>query len=183
MDLYQLLLFLHISGAAILFLGLGMEGILINNLKNSSSTGQAVSWVGTLKMLRAAFSLSAILLLLPGIYLALKNWGMTAWIIIGIVLLFLLAGWGSVTGKKLKGILFSLSKDDEPLQNDVKAKLSDPSLVKSFRIKLTLALGIIFIMTLKPDWIGSIVTILAALVIGVLFNLVSPGKNKQIEVP
>jgi len=168
MSFYLIVVYLHIMGAAGLFLGLGMEGILLKNIGNASTTDELLKWRGTLNLLRIDFASTTILLILSGLYLVFNLWGWTAWVITGLVLLIILSGTGSKTGKKIGGILMSL-KDNESLPA-AKEKLSIPDLIKFFKIKITTAAGIIFIMTLKTDWIGSIIVIVVSILAGLLIS-------------
>ena len=69
MNFYAIALFLHIAGAVGLFIGLGMEGIILKHLGNAATNSQVIGWVGSMKLLRSIFMSAAILLLLAGIYL------------------------------------------------------------------------------------------------------------------
>jgi len=176
MNLYSLFIFLHIVGAVGLFLGLGMEGTIYNFFKRADTTKQAMNLSGSLLLLRITFSVSTVLLLLSGIYMVIELWGWVPWVIIGLILVVILSGSGSMTGKKIAGVLMSLSKTDELLPADFTQKLSLPFLIKSFKIKILLVIGTIFIMTMKADWVISIVTIIAAFIIGLLISAIS-GKD------
>jgi uncharacterized membrane protein len=177
MSLYLIVRFLHIIGAAGLFAGLGIEGIVYSNLKNAEKVRQAVSQGSTLKIMRIVFGVSVILLLLPGIYLVISTWGWNAWVIIGLILLVALSGLGSATGKKLGMAIGSLRGSEESISPDIKKRIADPAIMKMYKIKITLAMGIIFIMTVKPDWTVSIISIAVSLLLGLLLNM--PSKQKQ----
>jgi hypothetical protein len=178
MNFYLLVLYLHILGAAGLFLGLGMEGTALRFLNRASTTDQVLSWQTSMKLLRITFSSSTVLLLLSGIYMVERIWGWAGWVILGLIILVVLAGQGSMTGKKIAGIIKSMSESKEPLSAEIRGKLSAPFLIKVFKIKILLLAGTIFIMTLKTDWLGSIVTIVIAFLIGLLISGVS-GKSQE----
>ncbi len=130
MNFYLLVLFLHILGAAGLFLGLGMEGTTLRFLNRASTTEQVLSWQTSMKLLRITFSSATVLLLLSGIYMVERIWGWTGWVIIGLTILVVLAGHGSMTGKKIAGIIKSLSGTNEPLSNEIRKKLGTTFLNK-----------------------------------------------------
>lgn len=177
MSLYSIALFLHIIGAAGMIAGLGIEGIVYSNLKNAEKVRQATSQGNAMKIMRIVFGVSAILLLLPGIYLVISTWGWNAWVIIGLILLVSLSGFGSATGKKIGMAVGSLRGSEESINPEVKKRIANPSIMKSYKIKLTLAMGIIFIMTVKPDWTVSIISIAVSVLLGLLLNM--PSKQKQ----
>lgn len=177
MDVYSIVVFLHIVGAVGLFLGLGMEGTILSFLNRADTTKQVISLRGSMILLRITFSISTVLLLLSGIYMVIEIWGWMAWVITGLILVIVLSGSGSMTGKKIGGVLMSLNKTDEPLPSDFKEKLSLPFLIKSFKIKILLVVGTIFIMTMKPDWVFSIVSIIVAFLIGILVSSITENKT------
>jgi hypothetical protein len=176
MNLYLLVLFLHIIGAVLLFTGLGMEGIILKRLNMATTSEQLLSWGPSMKLLPAVFGSAAVLLLLSGIYMVAETWGWTAWVIIGLLLLIVLSGAGSMGGKKIAGVLKSL-KGNEPLTTEIKEKLSLPFLIRSYKIRASVVLGIIFIMTIKTGWLESIAAIIIAFVVGLIFSF----SNKEAK--
>ena len=180
MSMYSFALCLHIMGAVGMFTGLGIEGIVYTNLNNASTSFQVLAWGNSMKAIRIVFAVSTLLLLIPGLYLVIESWGWTSWVISGLVLLVGLSGYGSTTGKKIVTAMKSLNRNEESLPDDFKNRIAGLSLLKSYKIKITLALGIIFIMTIKPGWVGNIVTIVAAFAIGFLLNLPF-GVKEQVK--
>jgi len=176
MSMYSIALYVHILGAVGLFAGLGMEGIIYKNLQTASTPPQLFSWGIFLKSLRTVFLSSTLLLLVAGIFMVIESWTWNAWDITGLVLLIALAVFGSVSGKKIGMTIGSLRGTEGPITDEVKNKITNPFIMRSYKVKITLALGIIFIMTIKPDWAGTIISIVAAFVIGLLLDL--PGKQK-----
>lgn len=181
MNLYAIALFLHITGALGLFLGLGMEGLILKHLRNAVTNMQALTWINSMKLMRIVFGISAILLLIPGLYLAGESWGFTLWVIIGIILLIALSGYGSMTGKKIGLIINSIDKNNGTLNEEKRKKLSDPLLLKTYKIRFMIAIGIIFIMTIKSEWVESIAVIVIAMAIGFLIGLPKGEKVKELE--
>jgi len=175
--MYSVALYLHIMGAVGMFAGLGMEGIIYKNLKTASTPQQVFAWGIYMKSLRTVFLSSTLFLLFSGIFLVMEAWGWNAWVITGLILLIGLSVYGSATGKKIGMTIGSLKGNDGSLTNEVKNKISNPSIMKSYKVKITLALGIIFIMTTKPDWTGSIISIVSAFAIGLLLDL--PARQKE----
>ena len=170
MNFYLIVLFLHILGAVGLFLGLGIEGTVLKSLNYASTTEEVLSWLTSLKLLRITFAVSTLLLLFTGIYMVIEVWNWTGWIIMGLIILVALSGLGNITGKKIGYIMKSLSNPPGSLSTEIKEKLSAPFLIKAFKIKILIVAGTIFIMTLKIGWLGSIVTIVIAFLIGLLIS-------------
>lgn len=178
MSMYSVALYLHIIGAVGLFAGLGMEGIIYKNLKTAATPQQVLAWGIYMRSLRTVFLSSTLFLFVSGVFLVTEAWGWNAWVITGLILLIGLSLYGSSTGKKIGMTIGSLVGKDGPLSDDVKNRISSPSIMKSYKVKITLALGIIFIMTIKPDWAGSIISIVLAFVFGLLLDL--PARQKEV---
>jgi tetrahydromethanopterin S-methyltransferase subunit C len=109
------------------------------------------------------------------------SWEWTAWVIIGLVLLIVLSVLGTVQGKKIGMVVRSLNKDDEPLPDESKMKLTNPLFLRAFKLRFMTAAGIIFIMTTKTDWVGSIISIVIAFIVGYFIGLPSGEKVKELE--
>jgi hypothetical protein len=181
MNLYVVVLFLHIVGAAALFVGLGMEGLILKNFSKVTTTSQAVAVGESMFMLRITFGTSAVLLFLSGIYMVIESWSWNAWVILGIILLSVLSGYGSMTGKKIGIIVTSLDKKEKPLSTEIKSKLSAPLLLQSYKIRFAVAVSLIFIMTLKTGWVGSISAVIVAFAIGYLISKQTKSEVKNYE--
>ena len=85
-----------------------------------------------------------------------------------------------MNGKKIGDLIKTLSKSDGSLSTEVKAKLSAPFFHKTYKIRILLVIGTIFIMTLKTDWLVSIVSILIAFLIGLLISAVFGKKQESV---
>lgn len=184
MNLYLIALYIHITGALAMFAGLGIEGIVFKSLKNSSSPQQTVPWLGAMRILRIVFGYSAVSLFLTGLYLVILSWGWNSWVLTGLVLLVALSGYGSTKGKKIAmSIASMINSSSQSIPSEVKKVIADPVLMTTYKLKITLALGIIFMMTTKPGWVGSIVTVAAAASIGFLLDLPLKMKSdiKELE--
>ena len=178
MNFYLLVLFLHIIGAAGLFLGLGMEGITFKFLRRASTAEQVLSLGPSLKLLRITFSISSLLLLLPGIYMVERVWSWTGWVIIGLIILITLSGAGSMGGKKIGELMKSISNSTGSLSSEFREKVSASFLHKSYKVRILLVIGTFFIMTLKTDWVASIAAIIISFLVGLFISGVS-GKSQR----
>ena len=167
MSFYSLVLFLHITGAVGIFIGIGLEWFIVNNFKRVVTTEQAQQWTNSFKVLPPTFGISGVLILIPGIYMSAEVWGMNAWVISGFVLYIFLAVFGSVViAKNVGAIRDALKSEGESLSEAIRAKIKAPIITDSLKIRSMLALSIIFIMTIKPDWPMTLVSVGVAVVIG-----------------
>ena len=94
-------------------------------------------------------------ILLGGLYLASKYGGGTYWIPAALVatLTIMLIG-GLITGRKMNQLTKKLAKSDGDF-DVLSALTNNRSLVLSYGFRWGLALGIVFLMTAKPDlWLS-----------------------------
>ena len=174
MSFYSIVLFFHITGALGLFIGIGYEWMILYNLQKVTVASSANEWAGSAKVLRQIFSISGLLILLSGIYMTIAIKNITAWIIVGFILYLFLSISGSILGaKKIKSIAQALSSESEKLSEKILKQIRDPFLHNSLKIRSSLTLGIIFMMTIKPDWVTTIVTVAVSLIVGYILTLVT----------
>ena len=172
MTLYTLTLFLHVSGALGLFIAIGLEWITLPRLRRAPSVEQARTWLGVLGSHGPVGGLSALVLLVTGIYLMLTAWRGAAWTGIGLLAMVLIAVLGGVlTGRRIGPISRALPADPGPLPEALVQRLHDPLLVLSARLRAALALGVVFIMCTKPALTGSLLAMGVALAAGFLASL------------
>lgn len=166
--IYSIALFLHITGALMLFASISIEWLCVINMRNSTVVETIKESIFNYSRLTAINLTAMILILIPGIYMMAVVWKNASWIsiaFIGIILLAVVGG--AVTGRKMKIIKKIMSKENNisPL---LRSLLNDNSLMLSIKMRTTISLGIIFLMAVKPDMIGSIVTLVTSVIIGFL---------------
>ncbi len=167
MSFYSVILFLHITGAIGIFIGMGLEWLLIHNLQKVNTNSEALMWTGMFKVLSPTFSVSGVLILASGFYMAAEIWGMNPWVISGFVLYIVLSILGGVMGgKRIKAIAAELKHDQEKLSDNMITKIKSPFIYKSLKFRSMIALSIIFMMTIKPDWPLTLESVAAALILG-----------------
>jgi len=72
---------------------------------------------------------------------------------------------------RLPGIQRELADKNGPLSPALQQRLAEPLFLVSIQIRTAIALGIVFLMTVKPDVLGSAIAIAVAIVLGVGFSL------------
>ena len=169
MSFYTIVLFFHITGALGLFVGLGLEWLIVHNFVRVTTRSHAIQWTESFKVLPKIFLTSGIFILVSGIYMSIEIWGVNSWIISGLLLYIFLAVFGGVVVAKRIGVISSeLKSEEENLSESILIKIKSPLISESLKIRTALALSIIFLMTVKPDWIITIIVICIALLTGFL---------------
>ena len=166
MTLYSIALFLHIAGALGVFAALALDWVGIAGLRRARTLEQVREWAGVYALIRALGAGSVAALLVFGLYMTAVTWGPTGWIAIGFLSLLSIAVLGAVSGVRLSRILAATGSGQGILGEELRAQLRAPLFVASVRLRTALALGVVFVMTIKPEAVGSLLVVAIALALG-----------------
>ena len=149
MNLYSIALFAHILGALLVFVLLTVEGL---GLRFGFASARLNRIIGPV---------SALLILVPGFYMMWSQWGFAGWIVVGITSYVLIAVLGAFTGiSALRG------------------RMSGPAATISWLLRVGMALGVVFDMTIKPDFLVATLAVLVGTVAGVVTGLMA---RRQVQ--
>jgi hypothetical protein len=95
------------------------------------------------------------------------TWGPTGWIGIGFLSLLFIAVLGALSGVRLGRILAVAASGEGTLAEDLRGQLRAPLFVASVRARTAVALGVVFLMTTKPEAAGSLLVVALALALGI----------------
>ena len=165
--LYSIALFFHIAGALGVFAALALDWVGVANLRRARTVDQVREWAGTYRIIRGLGAGSVVALLVFGLYMTAVTWGPTGWIGIGFFSLLAIAVLGAVSGVRLGRILAVATTGQGSLTEDVRAKLRAPLFVASVRMRTAVALGVVFLMTVKPEAVVSLLVVAIALALGI----------------
>ena len=150
-------LFFHICGVLGLFGAALAETTSLFMLRRTPTVAVGRAWASLNKPLEFAFPISAVLLIVTGLYMLHENsdfksatqpWAMTV-----LVVLVVLAIVGAAfNGRHMKEIRLGLNSASEgPMPVDLEAQIHDPVLLTSIVSMSTAILGAVMLMTLKPS--------------------------------
>lgn len=169
MTLYTLALFLHILGA----LGLGATDALLlaglTGVRRVSTVEELRLWSGLAERTGRVIPLAALLLFVPGVYLVFAAWGWTTpWIDISLGALVVLGLLGrGVLGPRLAALQAgSRQAASGSIPASLHQRRTSRTLWLGFWLSTMLFLGVVFLMTNKPDLTGSLLTVAIALAVG-----------------
>ena len=137
MSLYSIALFIHIVGALLLFVLLTIEGVALRQGFMAARLNQILG------------PISAVTILVPGLYMVASEWGAKGWVVVGLAAWVLIAVAGAVTGISL-----------------LRGRLTVRTAALSWSVRVGMALGVVFIMTVKPDFAPSALEVVAGAVLG-----------------
>lgn len=174
MNAYTIILFLHIVGALGLFVSLGLEWVSLAYVRRASTAEGVREWLSLRSWVMRLGPASLALLLLSGLYLMATSWGAVAWIIVALGALVLIAIIGAtLTGIRMVPIDRAAAAERGAVSPALHQRLNDPLLWVSLETRAAIALGIIFLMTIRPDWVGSGLTIVVAVALGLALSLLT----------
>lgn len=144
MNLYSIALFAHIVGAFLIFVLLTIEGLGLRFGFDYARLNRVLGPV------------SALLILVPGLYMMAAEWGWAGWIITGIASYVLIAGAGAYTGISV-----------------MRGRMNRRTAAVSWLLRIGMALGVAFVMTVKPSLLISVAAVVAGAVLGVAVGVLT----------
>src|SRR5438093_6625452 len=169
MNIYSIVLFLHVSGAIGYFVGMGTWLFGLSALRRAQRVEQVRTLTHLVGQLGPLFGISVLLILATGLYMAITAWGLlTGWILVGLISLILIAPLGTAFIEPRRRAIDRLAQEapDGPLPQSLERSTHDPVLLTALQTVTILLLGIVFLMTNKPSLIGSLIVMAVALVLG-----------------
>jgi hypothetical protein len=170
MTIYSTILFIHVISAIGLFITLAAEGAIVFRIRSTQTVEEARFFIRVFQRLRIVTIPSFLGVLVGGMYLASK-WGRgILWIplALGATLLIMLIG-GFVTGIRIARLRKVLSRTENDVSIEaLSAMTKDTALLISYGLRVGLGLGIVFLMTTKPDLLGALGALAAGCGAGLL---------------
>src|SRR2546429_7681835 len=182
MSIYPVVLFLNIVGAIEYFLGIGIWLFILLGLRRTQRVEQVRSLLH-LNDLSAPFSAaSAVLLLVTGLYLALTAWSLlTSWILVALIsLLLMVPTSAALIAPRRSAIVKQLAREAPggELSKALERHIDDPVLATVCTTVAALLLGLVFLMTPKPNLEGSGIVMLVALLLGLAAGVLVWGMRR-----
>ena len=183
MSLYGFVLFLHVAAVLGLFVCLGFEALSLSRLRRASTLAEGRLWIDPLPRLPLWTGVSALVVFGSGIYLALRMSAFgQAWIDLSIVALMLIAPLGKLTSKRMRAIRHALA-NASTMEPQLFSRLDDAWLKISLSVRMFIFLGIVLLMTAKPELLQSISIVACSVFLGFLAPLVSSRRRTLLSQP
>jgi hypothetical protein len=168
---YAIALFLHFVGMVGLFVGYGLEWTGSTLLRRAKTSDEARSALGLYRLSLPISGPGLLVLILSGGYLASVTGAMRQGWISGALLGIVFAlGIGFVfILPRVRVIRAAIPQGSAPFAEAVLARTNDPMIVTLVRIRFMTALGIVALMTSKPQSLSTaLFVLLGAIVVGLL---------------
>src|SRR5262249_34986814 len=130
-------------------------------------------WTGTAAGVgRILFPISTLVIVVAGIYMVVAAWGDRApWAGVALIAFISLAvGATFIQGRRVAMLGQSAAAQPEsaPVTGALLAQAHDPVTWVSVNASAAFAIGIVYLMALKPDALGSVLALLVALAVGLV---------------
>lgn len=181
MNVYTLLLFVHVLGGVGVYVALGIEAVALERLRRAETAADARVWLQLLALPGRLGPAAMLPALASGMWMAAVTWGHRPWIFGAFLALVAMAvAGGGVTGRVTRRLRAALpGESGAELSSAFRAARSSAALVGSLRVRIALSLGILALMTGKPEAGGSAV-ILAVAALGGLVASIPPAARRAL---
>jgi hypothetical protein len=179
MNNYSITLFVHIVGVVGFFVALGLEWTGLSQIRKAMTLEQVRAWMGILKNVRKVGFVSMLTTVVTGIYMMVTGWGGEPWLIVTVgSLVLVIALAQGITAPRMAAIGQALASEKGPLSKTFHSLANNPLLWISIQTRVAIALGIIFLKTVKPGWGGSLLIVGIAIVLGFASALYIPRRER-----
>jgi hypothetical protein len=188
--LYTIALFIHIVGVLGLFTCITLELASLFGLHRAQLLEEVRAWTGLHQVIVWMFPLAALLTLGAGLFLALDAWGWKIpWIDVAFFAFITMGLLGRLNASRNHQLLRAMGEAlSGPVPAELLPHLNDAVLWSSTLLLTTISLGVVFLMTVKPDLLGSLITLAISILLGlgasaVLRGVRPTGRQSQQNIP
>lgn len=178
MTLYPYTLLLHIVGVIGMFIAISLELAVVSRLRAAKTTTQVHEWLTLSRVIELVLPVSAVFILISGLVLTFSVWGWGhGWIELSLGLLVLLGILSPmINGPRMKAIHVAAQAAPVGEIPTALRKVISNSILRAYApIPGLVALGVVILMVLKLDWLGSGIVIALALIISLILAFARKG--------
>lgn len=167
MHAYDIALFVHMLGLVTLFGGFAINVRTGARLRAATSVDQVRTWLSLFDASRRMFPTGLGLLLLSGLYMTFERWQAPhPWIIVPVIAVIILGALGGgVVDRRLRA-LATAAKSRDTAPETLTRLVADPVLWTVMTALNGLAVGVVWVMSTKPGWVGSVGAVVVTAAIG-----------------
>ncbi len=183
MTFYSLVLFAHVTAVLGLCAFLSFEVLSLFHLRRASTLAEVRRWIEPLPGLPWVAAGSLLVIVLSGIYLAVRMSAFElAWPKVTFGALLLIAPFGAASGRRMRAIRRACV-DAEAINSELISRLQDPFLKASLAIRIAVFLGIVLLMAAKPELWESMSIVGGSAILGLLSSFLSGHSNTPLPAP
>jgi hypothetical protein len=185
MTVYNLVLFAHVVGAIGYCIGIAILFLVLVGLRRARRVEEVRALIQVNNLSAPIGAISVLLILAAGLYLALTQWSLlTSWILVALISLLVMVPISAVLIAPRRGAIVKQLEREAPtgeFSSALQQRLRDPVLFGVVQTVGVLLLGLIFLMTAKPDLLASILTMLVALLLGLALSALTARSRQMRE--
>jgi hypothetical protein len=160
----------HVIGAIGYFLSISTWLFILVGLRRAQRVEEVRTLIHLNNLSGPFGAVSAVVLLIAGLYLALSAWSLlTGWILVALVsLVVMVPTAAALIAPRRSAIVKQLAREapgGEP-SRALRRHIDDPVLATVVQTVVALLLGLVFLMTTKPNLVGSLIVMVVALLLG-----------------
>jgi Predicted integral membrane protein (DUF2269) len=186
MNPYAIALFIHFLGLVGLVVGYGLEWAASSLLRRSTTADQARSWLRIYKLSLPISGPGLLVLIISGGYMASVTGSMKqGWMSASLLAIVLALGIGFVfILPRVRTLRAALPEANVNLPDATLTRVQDPMIATLVRVRFLLALGIIYLMTTKPEALSTALFILLGfIVVGLMFAATTWTTRPSARLP
>ncbi len=179
---YTFALFIHIIGAIALFIAVSLVVVAFVRMRQASSLEQVREWASVAQLAGKSLALISLVILVPAVYMVIIAWGFTTpWVMVSLITFLVLAIMGAtVNGRTIEQVVaIARAASPGPVPDELRTQLLSPRLWLAEAIRLTLLVGILCLMTIKPDILYSLLVLLGMLLLGILLGMITQHSHRH----
>lgn len=184
--LYRIALFVHIVGAIGYFVVIGVNYVSVLGLRQARTVQVVRLWLGAPKAVMGLMLVNMLCIFGAGTYMVVTAWGWRAdWAFVAIGAYVALGfASGDLQGRRIAALERAVRDlpDDAPLPAEVVARAHDAVLWLSTNSVAAGALGIVFLMAVKPGLVAALVALAIALMLGLAVGLLTQRRAEVAAV-
>lgn len=181
---YALALFVHVLGAIALFVAVSLIVVAFVRIRQASTLEQVQEWATILNRAGKSMFFLALIILIPALYMVIAAWGFTTpWVMAALITFMVLAILGAtVSGKTIARVVaLTQAAEPGPVPNEIRTQLLAPRLWLTEAIRLTLLIGTLCLMTMKPDVLFSCLILTGMLLLGIILGVLVQRSPRHIS--
>ncbi len=168
--IYTLGLFIHVVAVTGLFFGIGLELLQVTWLRRAQTVGQ-VQQLDTLEsILKRLMPTAVVLIVASGLFMLIKGWSWSAhWAEVAFVSLVVATVLGSGVLARKSEAIGKTARNEPPgaISESLRAQIVDPVLYTAAWVLAGLGIGILYLMTNKPETVESVAVMVVAVALAV----------------
>lgn len=161
MNLHTIFLYIHVIGAIGYSAGTLISVLGLWSLRRASRIEEVRSLLELQEQTGLVSGISLLLTVIAGLYMATTVWGWRmGWIDVALGSLVLLLAMGVLMGRRRHAITLQVKETpDGPLSDSIVQRIYDPWMALGIYTLVTLVLGLVYLMTAKPAFGGSLLVV------------------------